>query len=161
MSASNYFVFANLVRAWPNAKLAFSGGSGTLLFESRVKSTNSDVARQLLNTLGILTERVVFEDSSRTTHENAVMSAALIHPGKEAWLLVASANHMPRSIACFREAGWNIYPAPAGYLTDGQFSSRLGFDLACYLMQISIAAHEYLGLVAYWLVGYISSPWPK
>jgi hypothetical protein len=31
MSASNYFVFANLVRAWPDAKLAFSGGSGALL----------------------------------------------------------------------------------------------------------------------------------
>jgi uncharacterized SAM-binding protein YcdF (DUF218 family) len=160
MSASNYFVFANLVRAWPDAKLAFSGGSGALLFKFHVKSTNSDVARQLLNTLGISTERVVFEDSSRTTHENAVMSAALIHPGKEVWLLVASANHMPRSIACFREAGWNIYPAPANYLTDGQFSSRLGFDLAGHLMQISIAAHEYLGLVAYWLMGYISSPWP-
>jgi uncharacterized SAM-binding protein YcdF (DUF218 family) len=68
---------------------------------------------------------------------------------------------MPRSIACFREAGWNVYPAPANYLTDGQFSSRLGFDLAGHLMQISIAAHEYLGLVAYWLMGYISSPWSR
>jgi uncharacterized SAM-binding protein YcdF (DUF218 family) len=161
MSASNYFVFANLVRAWPEAKLAFSGGPGTLLFKSRVKHTNSDVARQLLNTLGIPAEHVVFDDSSRTTHENAVMSAALIHPGKEAWLLVASASHMPRSIACFREAGWNIYPAPADYLTDGQFSSGLGLDLAGRLMQISIAAHEYLGLMAYWLMGYSSSPWPS
>ena len=62
MSASNYFVFANLVRAWPEAKLAFSGGSGTLLFKSRVKRTNSDVARQLLKTLGIPTERMIFED---------------------------------------------------------------------------------------------------
>jgi len=53
------------------------------------------------------------------------MSAALIPPGKEAWLLVASASHMPRSIACFRETGWNIYPAPANYLTGGQHSSRL------------------------------------
>jgi uncharacterized SAM-binding protein YcdF (DUF218 family) len=160
MSASNYFVFANLVRAWPDAKLAFSGGSGTLLFKSRAKRTNSGVARQLLKTLGIPPEHVVFEDRSRTTYENAVMSAALIHPGKEAWLLVASASHMPRSIACFREAGWNIYPAPADYLTDGQLSSGLAFDLAGHLMQISIAAHEYLGLVAYWVMGYISSPWP-
>src|SRR5271170_6114078 len=31
VSASNYLVFASLVRAWPNAKLAFSGGPGTLL----------------------------------------------------------------------------------------------------------------------------------
>jgi uncharacterized SAM-binding protein YcdF (DUF218 family) len=161
MSASSYFVFANLVRAWPDAKLAFSGGSGDLLFRSDVKSTNSDVARQLMNTLGISTKRVVFEESSRTTHENAVMAAALIHPDKETWLLVASASHMPRSIACFREAGWNIYPAPANYLTDGQFSTRLGLDLSWHLMQISIAAHEYWGLVAYWLMGYITSPWPR
>jgi uncharacterized SAM-binding protein YcdF (DUF218 family) len=161
MSASNYFVFANLEKAWPDAKLAFSGGSGALLFKSDVKSTNSDVARQLLHTLGISTERVVFEDRSRTTYENAVMSAALIHPGKETWLLVASASHMPRSIACFREAGWNIYPAPANYLTDGHFSWRLGLDLAWHLMQISVAAHEYVGLVSYWLMGYTISPWPK
>jgi hypothetical protein len=40
----------------------------------------------------------------------------------------------------------------------GQFSSRLGFDLAGHLMQISITAHKYLGLVGYWLIGYISSP---
>ena len=26
---------------------------------------------------------------------------------------------------------------------------------------ISNAAHEYLGLEAYWLMGYISSPWPR
>lgn len=161
MSASSYFVFANLVKTWPDAQLAFSGGSGTLLFESRAKRTNSDVARQLLNTLGIPAEHVVFENRSRTTHENAVMSAALIHPGKAAWLLVASASHMPRSIACFREAGWNIYPAPADYLTDGQLSWGLAFDLAGHLMQISIAAHEYLGLMAYglhqfslaWMIG--------
>jgi uncharacterized SAM-binding protein YcdF (DUF218 family) len=68
---------------------------------------------------------------------------------------------MPRSIACFREAGWNVYPAPANYLTDGQFSTRLGLDLAWHLMQISVAAHEYVGLVVYWLMGYISSPWPR
>jgi uncharacterized SAM-binding protein YcdF (DUF218 family) len=92
--------------------------------------------------------------------ESVAYSGHDIHPGKEAWLLVASASHMPRSIACFREAGWNIYPAPANYLTDGQFSTQLGLDLAWHLMQISIAAHEYCGLVAYWLMGYISSPWP-
>jgi uncharacterized SAM-binding protein YcdF (DUF218 family) len=116
------------------------------------------VARQVLNILGVPTGRVIFEDRSRTTHENAVMCAALIHPGKEVWLLVASASHMPRSGACFRHAGWNIYPAPADYLTHGQFLSRLGFDLAGHLMQITIAAHEYAGLMACWLMGHINSP---
>jgi len=46
------------VKAWPEAKLAFSGGSGTLLLKSRVRSTNSDVALQLLKTLGISTEHM-------------------------------------------------------------------------------------------------------
>ena len=114
MSASNYFVFANLVRAWPDVKLAFSGGSGALLFKSGVKSTNSDVARQLLNTLGISTERLVFEDSSRTTHENAVMSAALIHPAKRpgSWsqaLIICRAT----SPASGRPVGISIRHPPA------------------------------------------------
>jgi uncharacterized SAM-binding protein YcdF (DUF218 family) len=79
----------------------------------------------------------------------------------QTWLLVTSAFHMPRAMACFRKAGWNVAPATIGYLTDGTFSTRLQFNLGEHLMEMAWAEHEYYGLLAYWLMGYTDSLWPN
>src|SRR5262249_1959620 len=109
MSARRYIEFARLAREYSQAKLAFTGGSG--LLEPKTKTKDAEVAKQALANLGLPIDRIVFEDKSRNTYENAVMTAALVHPTPEQkWLLVTSAAHMPRSIATFRKVGWNIYP---------------------------------------------------
>jgi len=158
-SADRYIEFATLARKYPQAELVFSGGSGRLVPEAKTK--DAEVAKQALGGIGVPVDRMIFEDGSRNTYENAVKTAALVHPGpQQTWLLVTSAAHMPRSMASFRKAGWNIYPAPADYQTGGQISSRPQFDLEDHLRKITIAMHEYYGLLAYRLMGYTDKLWP-
>lgn len=159
-SAANYIQFIKLARTYPDARLVFAGGSGLLAPDSRLK--DAEVAKQALADLGFATKRVIFEDKSRNTHENAVMAADMVKPKPDQkWLLVTSARHMARSIACFRKAGWNVYPAPTAYLTDGRYASKLEFNFAGHLVRINMAVHEYLGLLAYRLMGYTDELWPR
>ena len=159
-SADYYIEFARLAREYPQAKLVYAGGESQLVPMSRL--TGADVAKQALTAYDVPVDRVTFENKSRTTRENAVNAAEVVHPAPaEKWLLVTSAHHMPRAIGAFRKAGWNIYPAPADYRTSGKLTSGLHFDFAGHLGEMTMAAHEYFGLAAYWLLGYSDSPWPK
>lgn len=159
LSGQNYVTFAALAREYPKAHLVFAGGSGLLAPDPNIK--DAEVARRALAGMGVPVDRMVFEDQSRNTYENAVKAAALVHPTpQQTWLLVASARHMPRSLGCFRKAGWNIFPATTGYLTDGVFSARLTFNLGEHLYYANRAVHEYVGLLAYRLMGYTDKLWP-
>jgi hypothetical protein len=64
-------------------------------------------------------------------------------------------------MACFRQAGWNVFAAPAGYQTTGEFSLKPQFNLEEHLQTMTRALHEYYGLVAYRLLGYTGELWPK
>ncbi len=147
-----------LARRFPEARIVFTGGSAGL---APGEMTEADVARQLFAALGLEGPRVVFEAESRNTWENATLSHALLRPRPgEVWLLVTSASHMPRSVGCFRRAGWEITPWPVNYSTqpggrgwfDPPFSFRLG--------QAEWAVREYVGLLAYWLLGRSSALFP-
>ena len=159
-SARRYIAFASMARQYPHAKLVFSGGSPKLQPNELMKDVY--VAKQALSGLGVPVDKMIVDDLSRNTHENAVFSYNLVHPDpKETWLLVTSAFHMPRAMASFRKAGWNVVPATTGYLTDGTFPTHLQFELGEHLTELSWAWHEYYGLLAYWLMGYTDTLWPN
>ena len=144
--------FIALARRYPDARLVFSGGSGSVL---PTDLTEADVARQFFADQGLDTRRIQFEGHSRTTRDNAVMSRALVHPEPgETWILVTSALHMPRAVGVFRGIGWNVLPWPVGYKTDPVWT----IDLDQHLVQLDAALHEWAGLVAYRLVGW-SDAW--
>lgn len=158
-SAQRYIEFAALARAYPQAQLIYSGGSP--LLKENSKLNQADVARETLTSIGVPQERMIYESHSRNTHDNAVYTAALVHPKPDQrWLLVTSAYHMPRAIGTFKKAGWNVFPAPTDYHTTGVLSSELNFNFSAHLLEMSAAAHEYYGLIAYYLMGYTNSPWP-
>jgi uncharacterized SAM-binding protein YcdF (DUF218 family) len=157
-SARRYITWAGLARAYPKAKLAFIGGTGSVAEPSSL--TSADVARSIIASLGIPLERVTFEDQSRTTYENATVGAAMIKPSKEQnWLLVTSASHMPRALLSFRKAGWHVYPAPTDYRTARKDKSIAGFSLLRNMRDLDVAMHEYAGLLFYWLMDRIDNPW--
>ena len=159
-SARRYITFVSLARRYPNARLVYSGGTSG--FAVRAGSKQADVAKQALESMGVPVGRMLFEDMSRNTRENAVFAYNLVRPKPdETWLLVTSAYHMPRAVATFRKVGWNVTAAPAGYLTDGTFSQRLQFNIGEHLMEMAWAVHEYCGLLAYRLMGYTDSLWPS
>ena len=95
----------------------FTGGSGHI---EQGRAQEATYARQLLIDMGIPAERMIFEDQSRTTAENARFTRDIVHPKPgETWALVTSAFHMPRSVGVFRKAGWPVLPWPVGFITRG------------------------------------------
>ncbi len=146
-----------LARQYPQAKLVFTGGSGHI--EQGV-TNEAKFVRILLAQMGMDVDRITFESQSRTTYENAVMSRALVHPQPgQTWLLVTSAIHMPRSVGVFRKAGWDVLPYPVGYHTRDHLTALTG-SLGDKLSLLDWAAHEWEGLVAYWLAGETSALFP-
>jgi uncharacterized SAM-binding protein YcdF (DUF218 family) len=71
----------------------------------------------------------------------------------QACVLVTSAMHMPRAMACFRAAGWDVIPQPADYrVVPGAWNTG-SFRIADNLAVLDAAVHEWLGLVYYRMSG--------
>ena len=103
--------------------------------------------------LGLDVSRVTFERESRNTAENARYSRELVKPQSgETWILITSANHMPRAVGCFQRVGWNVLPYPVDYQTSGAAGFRLGFNFGARLNNLNRATHEWIGLIAYRLL---------
>ena len=159
-SVRRYVTFGGMARRYPDAKLVFSGGSGYLHPHTRM--LDSEVARAMMTDIGVPTDRLLIEKASRNTYENAVMTADIVRPDPaQKWLLVTSAWHMPRAMGCFRKAGWNITAAPTGYFTTGRYRFYVSFNFVDQLHDLTLATHEYVGLLSYWLMGRTSALWPK
>ncbi|MBW4023477.1 MAG: YdcF family protein [Proteobacteria bacterium] len=147
-----------LARHYPDAKLAFTGGNGELI---HAPMTEAAVARQLFTELGVDQSRIVYESRSRTTYENAVDLKALLKPEPgQLWLLITSAWHMPRAVGLFRHAGWSVLPYPVGYKTAPGPMTEIRGSFPDRLAMVDMATHEWVGLVAYWLLGRTSALFP-
>jgi uncharacterized SAM-binding protein YcdF (DUF218 family) len=93
------------------------------------------------------------EDRSRNTFENAVLSAAMVGVDvKKPWLLVTSAWHMPRAMATFEKAGWNVTPYPVDFRT-GHSTPWTDYSLSDGAAKWQLVLHELLGLWVYQLTG--------
>lgn len=147
--AERVTAFVTLARRYPEAKLVFTGGSGSVRDQD---TKEADLARPLFRSLGVPPERVIYERQSRNTWENAVYSRKLAQPKPgETWLLVTSAWHMPRSVGCFRRAGWNVVPYPVDYR--GNAPQWAALEMADELHNLGAAEREWIGLIAYRLMG--------
>jgi uncharacterized SAM-binding protein YcdF (DUF218 family) len=94
-------------------------------------------------------QRFYFEAASRNTYENAVLSAKL--PGvdiSKPWLLVTSAFHMPRSMAVFQKAGWNVTPYAVDFRAGAQ-TPWTTYSLQDGATDWGILLHEWIGTLYY------------
>lgn len=159
-SGDRFVETAVLARRYPQARVVVTGGTGTLILDGE---GDGDTAPRLLTALGVDAERLVLENRSRNTHENAVFSRELVEPREgETWLLVTSAFHMPRSVGLFRKAGFDVVPWPADYRTAGDEPFGLARDnVSDSLQNLTIAMREWIGLVAYRLTGRIDKIFPE
>jgi uncharacterized SAM-binding protein YcdF (DUF218 family) len=151
-AAERYTEAVALARRLPQARVIFTGGSGTLM---RAERPEADVAAQLFEGLGVARDRITLESQSRDTHENALLTARIVKPGpRDRWLLVTSAWHMPRAMGCFRQAGFVVEPWPVDYRTPRRLqSTRLHTSIPEGLRRIDLVTREYVGLVMYYLAG--------
>jgi uncharacterized SAM-binding protein YcdF (DUF218 family) len=148
-----------LARKYPDARIVFSGGSGQLVYAG---SAEAELAARLFENLGIPARRLITEDRSRDTDENAKFSKAIADPKPgERWLLVTSAHHMPRAIGAFRRVGFEVEAFPVDWRTRGSEDLARPFRAASDgLKRTDTAAHEWIGLLVYWLSGRSSELFP-
>jgi uncharacterized SAM-binding protein YcdF (DUF218 family) len=140
---------STLSKGYPNARLIFSG------------VTTDQYQLDIFTRLGGDRTRIYMESRPRTTAEDALYTAAVLKPkSTETWLLVTSALHMPRAVGCFRAAGFQVKPYPVEFRT-GRSHPFAGFAPGSgALNDLDMAAKEWIGLVAYRLMGKTDALFP-
>jgi len=158
-AAERLTVTAELARRYPNARIIFTGGNGSL---DPTAPLEAPLAVKEFAALGVAHDRITAEEQSRNTIENAVFSHLLANPKPgERWVLVTSASHMPRAIGAFRAAGFPVEAYPVNWHTTGRRdAARLFASFTEGLEMTDYAVHEWLGLVAYRLTGKTSELFP-
>lgn len=109
------------------------------------------VMRDILVSLGTPPERILLEDRSLNTEENAVLSAAILKQrGLSRPVLVTSAFHMPRSVEELKKAGLEATPYPVGYyVSRHSYWNALSWVPSYAAMRgTGLALKEYMGLAA-------------
>ena len=143
---------AALALRYPRAKVVFT--SGTITYRG-ARANGAEAAGLIFRDLGIAADRLVPESASHNTWENAVYTKALVQPQPgQRWLLVTSANHMPRAMGVFRKVGFPVEPWPVDYRTADERDRYLMFEAPSEgLRRLELAVHEWTGLIAYRMMG--------
>ncbi len=157
-NAGRIFAIGRLGRAYPHVRIVYSGGDGTLGGREGIEA---DYVLPIATMFGIAAERILLEPRSRNTVENAVFSKTLAMPKPgERWLLVTSAQHMPRAIGSFRQAGFAVEAYPVGWSIALRPDYSPNLNIIGNLGRLDSAAYEWVGLLAYWLTGRTSALFP-
>jgi len=148
-----------LAKRYPDAKIVFTGGGGHL---QSIDMNESEVTARFMKQTGFPAERVMLEDQSLNTWQNAQYTRALVKPELgETWWLVTSAAHMPRAVGCFRQAGFDVVAYPVDFRTQGEEDEAKPFkSVAEGLRRVDNATREWVGLAVYRVSGRSSALFP-
>jgi len=137
---------AQLMRQYPDVPVICSEFSGRFI---RGTLSESDLALRFFKEMIGQTERIILENQSQNTYENALYTRDLVgFSSGGCWLLVTSAFHMPRAYEIFKVQGIPVIPYPTDYrsrLPAHEFRWNLGAGAE----QVSLLLHEWVGLWVY------------
>lgn len=139
-----------LARKYPRLQMVFTGGEGEFFGTG---PSEAQRAATFFSSMDIAPTRFLYESASRNTYENAVFTAKM--PGLDThkrWLLLTSAWHMPRSMATFEKAGWNVTAYPVDFRT-GNATPWTTYSLSRGPEHWNMVVREYIGIAAYKLAG--------
>jgi uncharacterized SAM-binding protein YcdF (DUF218 family) len=135
--------------------LIISGGSGDIYDQTKREAV---FLRQFAIDLGVPEKKILIDQNSRNTYENATNTRAIMEQhGISSSILVTTASHLPRSMACFEKLGIKPIPYPVDFYSAPDPDYNL-FDIipgVSSLKRTSFILHEYIGILIYKLVGYI------
>jgi uncharacterized SAM-binding protein YcdF (DUF218 family) len=139
--------------------LILSGGDGSA-FQSEMKESVALV--NYLNSINFNTTRVVLEPDSKNTYENALftvqkMKTRGVNLQSKKVLLITSAIHMRRSLACFKKAGVSCTPYVTNRITGPRkfVFDHLFIPNSEAMHGWKALLHELIGFGAYSLMSYI------
>lgn len=121
--------------------------SGGQVFKT--SGPEAEIAGRILLGVGVPADKIIVENSSKNTTENArFVKKIMDRYGFKNPLLITSAFHMERAVRAFTKAGTGVVPYPTDYRTS--ISNRFGWNKlmpsAEALSDVSLALKEYLGI---------------
>ena len=135
-------------------KIIITGASGSLSSDLK----EADIIKSFLIRIGVPREKIIVENQSKNTHENAIyteLTCKELEMDKYSFLLITSDYHMRRSLSCFKKTVLNITP----YVKE---SDEFHFDLeylivpqTSVLFKWKVLFHEIVGYFMYKLMGYV------
>jgi uncharacterized SAM-binding protein YcdF (DUF218 family) len=157
-SADRLVEFVGLARRFPEARLVYTGGG---IHWGRTRMNEADIAAQIFQMLGLEAGRISYDSQSRNTAENAQFSKALAQPKPgEVWIMITSAAHMPRALNAYQAVDWPVLPYPVDYRTGRYRGFSFGFRPLGNLLTLDGAIREWVGLIAYRVLGHSRSILP-
>jgi uncharacterized SAM-binding protein YcdF (DUF218 family) len=118
----------------------------------------SAILSKVLKDASVPESDVILENESRNTYQNAVETARLLQTGTHGnrFLIITSAYHMRRTMACFNKAGvsgdpWSV-DQRSGRIT--LTPDKLIIPEAGVLEAWDILFHEWFGILLYKAAGY-------
>lgn len=138
-------------------RILVSGGSGRLI---SIQEREADRFREVMVLMGVPDSVILVEDWTRNTHESALaVKKILAEQGyrDQDCVLITSAFHMRRSMACYRKVGLvpddfptDFYAHQGVYYPDAFFVPKLDALIIWHKM-----VREWAGFTAYWIAGYV------
>lgn len=136
-------------------KIMISGGSGRLITNARKEADDLFKAMKLM---GVPEQDIAIESESRNTYESAINVKELLKGQPEGeYLLITSAFHLRRSVACFRKAGFEVDIFSTDFYTHPRYFTPdvLLIPSANAIMTWQKLFKEWSGMVAYKVAEYI------
>jgi uncharacterized SAM-binding protein YcdF (DUF218 family) len=157
-AAESLTSFSALARRYPQARLVFTGGTGDPLNQNL---SEAETVRLYLREQGLDPARVLYEEHSRNTYENAALTKPLVQPkAGERWLVIGSAASIPRAMGVFRKVGWNATAYPCDYNANHWSKFHPTLHVRDRVNTITLAIHEWVGLAIYRWTGKMDSFFP-
>jgi uncharacterized SAM-binding protein YcdF (DUF218 family) len=137
-------------------KIVVSGGNGRLV---EIEEKEADELKKTLLIMGVPAEDILLENNSRNTHESALAIKEMFKDtlNTNECILITSAFHMRRSLACFKKVGLgmdifstDLYTHPRSFDIDVLFVPKVGA-----IVLWSKLSKEWTGFLAYKLAGYV------
>jgi uncharacterized SAM-binding protein YcdF (DUF218 family) len=138
-------------------RVLISGGTGALF---GAEEPEADKFKAAMLVMGVREEDIILENATRNTAESAIAVRKLLSGMSyrpEDCLLVTSAFHMRRSLACYRKVGLEI----ESFSTDFYGHKRVFYPEILIIPQLEAImkwqklSKEWIGMVAYKIAGYI------
>jgi len=112
--------------------------------------SEADIAKVILKGLGVPEDKIIVENQSLNTTENAQYTKILLKEyGFIQPILVTSAFHMERSVLQFKKVHLSVIPYPTDYQTNlhSKFQPHQLWPSASALLNVSLALKEYVGIL--------------
>jgi uncharacterized SAM-binding protein YcdF (DUF218 family) len=128
-------------RSLSQSRMLLSGGH---IFDPVPESKSM---AELAIILGIDKDDIHEEPAGLDTEDQAILIKKIV--GKDKFILVTSAFHMPRSMALFQKQGMHPIPAPSGYRVKSrkEVNPFMFFPDSGGIEKMEFAVHEYLGML--------------